>query len=74
MILKVIVFGFVSNGKKSYILNPWNAMDFLIVLISLINLTVGQTANLGYLKVLRLIRVLRPLRMIARNPGLRIAI
>ena len=32
--LKVIVFGFALNGKKSYIRSTWNQIDFLIVIFS----------------------------------------
>jgi hypothetical protein len=34
-LMKVLVFGFACNGKDSYIKNPWNVMDFLIVLVSI---------------------------------------
>ena len=71
--LKVIVYGFVLNGPDSYMLNPWNVMDFVIVIFSLISIVFSEF-DLGIIKVLRMLRVLRPLRMISRNPGLRIAV
>ena len=71
--LKVIVYGFAVNGPDSYILNPWNVMDFIIVIFSLISIVFSEF-DLGIIKVLRMLRVLRPLRMISRNPGLRIAV
>lgn len=40
MVLKVIVNGFLFNGKNSYMLDNWCQLDFLIVLISIINLSV----------------------------------
>ena len=40
MVLKVIVSGFLFNGKNSYMLDSWCQLDFLIVLISVINLSV----------------------------------
>jgi hypothetical protein len=73
MVLKVIVTGFLFNGKNSYMLDNWCQLDFLIVIISIINLSV-TSADLAFLKILRLVRVLRPLRMISRNPGLKIAV
>jgi len=73
LILKVIVFGFMFNGEDSYIRNPWNIMDFIIVAFSVVTLTM-KDANLGAVKSLRMLRVLRPLRMISRNPGLKIAV
>ena len=73
LLLKVAVFGFINNGPESYMLNPWNIMDFIIVCFSLISIILSDV-DLGIIKVLRMLRVLRPLRMISRNPGLRIAV
>ena len=73
LLLKVAVYGFIINGPESYILNPWNIMDFIIVCFSLISIIFSEV-DLGIIKVLRMLRVLRPLRMISRNPGLRIAV
>jgi hypothetical protein len=39
LILKVIVLGFMLNGSESYIRNPWNMMDFVIVAFSLISIS-----------------------------------
>ena len=36
--VKVVAFGFVSNGKRSYLRDPWNVLDFSILLISLVML------------------------------------
>ena len=75
LILKVIVFGFMFNGKDSYIRNAWNIMDFIIVAFSLVSLSMRDAgSNLGAIKTLRILRVLRPLRMISRNQGLKIAV
>jgi hypothetical protein len=37
-ILLIIVNGFLRNGRKSYIKQGWNLMDFFIVVVSLIGL------------------------------------
>jgi hypothetical protein len=74
LLIKVVVYGFVINGPDSYLLNPWNIMDFIIVFFSLISIIFSGKVDLGIIKVLRMLRVLRPLRMISRNPGLRIAV
>ena len=73
LVIKVVVYGFIINGKDSYLKNAWNQMDFLIVTFSIISMSF-QGVELGIFKVLRMLRVLRPLRMISRNPGLRIAV
>jgi hypothetical protein len=68
LILKVIVLGFLLNGPESYIKNPWNIMDFIIVTISLISISFRDAGSkVSVLKTLRMLRVLRPLRMISRN-------
>jgi hypothetical protein len=38
-LIKIVSFGFVANGKDSYIRDGWNKMDFLIVVLSIIALT-----------------------------------
>jgi hypothetical protein len=71
--IKNVVMGFACNGSGSYIREPWNIMDFIIVLLSLIDF-LPIDANISFIKVIRLMRVIRPLRMISKNPGLKIAI
>jgi hypothetical protein len=65
--LKVVTFGFMLNGKWSYLRRPWYVLDFVIVLISI----VSQTPLSNDFKV---IKVLRILRIISRNEGLKIAV
>jgi hypothetical protein len=37
-LVKILAFGFIMNGKESYLMSPWNIMDFIIVLFSVISL------------------------------------
>ena len=37
-LLKVSVYGFLLNGQESYIRNPWNVIDFVIVVFSMVSL------------------------------------
>lgn len=37
-LIKIIAFGLIFNGKKSYLMSAWNVMDFIIVLSALISL------------------------------------
>lgn len=75
LILKVIVFGFIFNGKDSYMRSAWNIMDFIIVAFSLTSISLRDAGNkVSVIKTLRMLRVLRPLRMISRNQGLKIAV
>jgi uncharacterized membrane protein len=71
---KIIVYGFVFNGKQSYLRVSWNILDFMIVSSALVSLNPNMGKNLKVLKTLRILRVLRPLRMISKNKGLKISI
>lgn len=73
VIMKVFAYGFAWCGEKSYILNPWNALDFTIVGASLISLTLPE-GNLQIVKVFRMARLLRPLRVVSKNEGLKVSI
>ena len=68
-VLKILALGFVFNGKRSYLRDPWNVLDLCIVLVSLVSL-LGDP----HLKPLRVLRALRPLRLVARFSGMRVAI
>ena len=39
-LMKIITFGFLFNGAKSYLLNAWNLLDFFIVITSVISLSI----------------------------------
>lgn len=65
--LKVIGMGFVRH-YNAYIRDPWNWIDFTVVVISIIEMSPIEGANL---KGLRTLRVLRPLRSINAFPAMR---
>eukprot|EP00820_Chromera_velia_P028496 Cvel_36547.t1-p1 / transcript=Cvel_36547.t1 / gene=Cvel_36547 / organism=Chromera_velia_CCMP2878 / gene_product=hypothetical protein / transcript_product=hypothetical protein / location=Cvel_scaffold7427:605-1123(+) / protein_length=65 / sequence_SO=supercontig / SO=protein_coding / is_pseudo=false len=54
----------------------WNILDFLVVLVSVLNLCLeyafGTGVNFGWLKAFRALRALRPLRVVSRNDGMRV--
>ena len=58
-ILKVIGMGFVRH-KHAYLKDPWNCIDFTIVVFSMISMT--PLSSEKSLKVFRTARILRPLR------------
>ena len=72
-VLKIIAYGFVCNGKSSYLCNGWDILDFIIVLLSSVSIAANST-NIKSFKALRMLRVLRPLRVISRNDGLKLAV
>lgn len=64
-LLKSVAHGLVFT-KGAYLRNVYNAIDFAVVISSLVNLGLSST-ELNAVRVLRLTRCLRPLRLIARN-------
>lgn len=73
-IVKIIALGFAFTGKTSYIRNPWNILDFVIVVSALLGAIAGDAIKISFIKSLRILKVLRPLRIIAKRPALKIAI
>lgn len=70
---KALTFGFIFNGKTSYMHSGWNNLDLFTVAISWISIGLSSL-DLNAIKVLRVLRVLRPLKMISRNESLKIQI
>ncbi|XP_042345439.1 voltage-dependent T-type calcium channel subunit alpha-1H-like [Plectropomus leopardus] len=78
MLVKVLALGLVF-GKESYCRSPWNVVDGLLVILSLVHILVSLVSSdkdnmLGILKALRLLRTLRPLRVIKRARKLKVAV
>ena len=74
-IVKIIALGFWCNGKKSYLKNIWNKIDFLVVVLWISNLAFGISSGGGSsLKVIRVVRVVRPLRLLKTAKGLQLGI
>jgi hypothetical protein len=72
VIIKVIAFGFIFNGKDSFIRDAWNVIDLTIVIISIFSLC-PVDVNLNALKVIRMARLLRPLRVISKSETLKLS-
>ena len=66
-LLKIISFGFLFNGRNSYLRQSWNQLDLLIIMFSLLSLT-PLSDNYKAFKVLRVLRI------ISRNEGLKVAV
>ena len=66
-ILKIIAQGFVVHSH-AYLKDPWNWIDFTVVIVSVLELLDIKALKL---KSLRTLRVLRPLRSIKTLPGMR---
>ena len=71
-ILKVIALGFAMD-EGSYLRDSWNRLDFFIVSVSVIDMSLAS-ADIPALKVLRLLRMIRPLRVISHNAELKMIV
>lgn len=70
VIIKIVVYGFLFNGKSSYLLDSWNILDLIILVFSYICLTPLEST----FKFVKTLRILRSLRLIGRNEGLKVAV
>ena len=70
MVLKIVGFGFVTK-PGSYLRDPWNIMDLIVVVLSIADLAV---ANQPGLSVFKAARAFRPLKIIRHVEGMRIAV
>ena len=69
---KLIAYGFWTT-ENAYIKDPWNKLDFVVVVFSTVNYLPGQSkSSLG--RIFRLCRCLRPLRMINKFPSLQVIV
>jgi Ion transport protein len=73
ILAKIISKGLLINGKDSYLRSYWNALDFIIVILSIVS-ECFLHSKLKIFKILRMIKILRPLRVIGRNEGLKLAV
>ena len=87
MVLKIIGKGFIL-GKDSYLRDPWNVLDFIIVMSAYLTLfqslaaeeevtnsSYGEEEEAGLsLQSLRAFRVLRPLRAVTGIRGLKLLV
>jgi len=67
MVIKIIARGFILH-KHSYLSDPWNWLDFVVVVTGIITLIAPNSAKVSFL---RTVRVLRPLRTMTRISGMR---
>ena len=71
-LIKSIAFGLVKD-RMSYLQDSWNKLDFMVVVLSIIDLSVNSI-DLPVIKIFRLLRTLRPLRLINHNLSMKIAV
>lgn len=68
--IKIMVLGFLF-GKETYLKDPFNVLDFIIVFFTILSWILGAVKNIsiGFVKGFRALRALRPLRMVSKNEG-----
>ena len=66
MVLKIIAMGFVLE-KNSYLRDPWNILDFTVVILGWFSLS-AAALNIS---AIRVIRIMRPLRTLNSLQGMR---
>ncbi|XP_021232895.1 voltage-dependent L-type calcium channel subunit alpha-1S isoform X4 [Numida meleagris] len=77
--LKIIAYGFLFH-TDAYLRNGWNVLDFSIVSLGLVTMTLEQInakegGKGGFdVKALRAFRVLRPLRLVSGVPSLQVVL
>ncbi|KAL0271720.1 UNVERIFIED_CONTAM: hypothetical protein PYX00_008718 [Menopon gallinae] len=71
MLIKWLALGF-----KEYFRNAWCWLDFVIVMLSLVNLVVVRTgtADISAFRSIRTLRALRPLRAVSRFESMRVVV
>lgn len=73
ILIKILSMGLFFS-KDGYLRNPWNVLDFLIIIGASVSSFGLSNQNISIIKTFRLTRILRPLRLISRNEGLKITI
>uniref|UniRef100_A0A6A7FX17 Sodium channel protein n=2 Tax=Hirondellea gigas TaxID=1518452 RepID=A0A6A7FX17_9CRUS len=71
-----MIIKFIALGFAKYFTNAWCWLDFLIVMVSLINLvaTLVGAGKIQAFKTMRTLRALRPLRAMSRMQGMRVVV
>lgn len=70
-VVRVIVMGFYW-GEKTYLKDPWNILDFMIVCFSILTWILEiaiKSADISFIRGFRALRALRPLRVVSKNEG-----
>lgn len=68
-----MIIKWFALGLKYYFSSVWTALDFVIVMVSIVSVAVEDSANLSALRSLRTLRALRPLRAISRWQGMKVS-
>ena len=70
-VVRIIVMGFY-RGEKTYLKDPFNILDFMIVIFSILTWILEASvkdADISFIRGFRALRALRPLRVVSKNEG-----
>ena len=68
-VLQIVAMGFVTS-RDSYLRDPWNVLDFIVVSAGLLE----RLPGMPNVSILRTFRVLRPPRSLTRFQGLKLLV
>lgn len=66
-VVKIVAQGFILS-KKTYLRDPWNILDFVVVVTSLLSFL----PNVNGISILRAFRLFKPLRNLQQFPSMRL--
>jgi len=72
-IMKVFAYGLIMS-EGTYLRDRWNVLDFVIVIVSVLNIFLSNLAFFRSFRLLRVLKSLRTLRMISRLDTLRLIV
>lgn len=74
-VLKIFVMGFV-RGKKTYLHDSFNILDFVIVVISIVAwiLESQDGFDISFVRARKALRALRPLKLVSKNEGMKLIV
>jgi len=74
-LVKIFVMVFVI-GKHTYLREPFNILDFVIVLLSIISYILDYVSkiDISYIRAFRALRALRPLKLVSKNDGMKMIV
>ena len=61
-IFKIVAYGFVLS-ENTYLRDPWNWLDFFVVITSTITLLISLANNFNYLRLFRILRLLKAVKI-----------
>eukprot|EP01084_Bolivina_argentea_P291296 500624_1 len=71
MIIKIIAWGLIFSGPRSYLKSSWNVLDIIVVIGGWLNMCFTNTGNIN---ALRSLRILKPLKAISSVSGMKIQV